>query len=263
MPKKKTPLEKGLDDFGEETGGIGGGLEKKGKQMNGWFDRTFGVLGPFLSSLFGAVLLAVFVWVLEYMNLRMESLFASNLASFIAENFALFFLFFLFSNYASFIERRAKEACRLFKPAVTSAKIVIFLWVTANAFLLLGKSIYIPVVSMLSAHTLNSLWAIFVLLAGLGYIILIFKGLTEQNWRETNMALEKKDEKMKKLYRSGKNKLLGGVCGGIGEYLNVDPVIIRIVWIVVTLVTLGVGGILAYIIAWIIIPKNPKHAWKE
>jgi len=65
--------------------------------------------------------------------------------------------------------------------------------------------------------------------------------------------------KTKRLYRSGKEKILGGVCGGIAEYFNVDPTIIRILWI---LFVFGFGsGILAYIIAWIIVPKNPKHKW--
>jgi len=68
-------------------------------------------------------------------------------------------------------------------------------------------------------------------------------------------------KKVKRLYRSGKEKILGGVCGGIAEYFNVDPTIIRIIWI---LIVLGYGaGIIAYIIAWIIIPKNPKHKWKD
>ena len=63
--------------------------------------------------------------------------------------------------------------------------------------------------------------------------------------------------KVKRLYRSGKEKILGGVCGGIAEYFNVDPTIIRILWI---LFILGFGaGILAYIIVWIIVPKNPTH----
>jgi len=68
-------------------------------------------------------------------------------------------------------------------------------------------------------------------------------------------------KKVKRLYRSGKEKILGGVCGGIAEYFNVDPTIIRIIWI---LIVLGYGaGIIAYIIAWIIIPKNPKHKWQD
>ena len=57
---------------------------------------------------------------------------------------------------------------------------------------------------------------------------------------------------VKKLYRSAANRWLGGVCGGIGEYFNVDPTLIRLVWILFLFA--GGAGLLAYIIAWIIIP---------
>ena len=66
-------------------------------------------------------------------------------------------------------------------------------------------------------------------------------------------------ENIKRLYRSGNERILGGVCGGIGEYLNVDPVIIRLLWIVFCL--LFGAGIIVYIIAWVIVPRNPKHKW--
>jgi len=59
----------------------------------------------------------------------------------------------------------------------------------------------------------------------------------------------------KKLYRSRTNSMIGGVCGGLGEYLNVDPTIMRLV--AVLLVFANGIGLLAYIIAWIIIPRNP------
>ena len=59
---------------------------------------------------------------------------------------------------------------------------------------------------------------------------------------------------VRRLYRSKKDKIIGGVCGGIAEYLNIDPVIIRILWIVGIL--MWGAGILAYLIAWIIIPKR-------
>ena len=68
-----------------------------------------------------------------------------------------------------------------------------------------------------------------------------------------------KEGKPKRLYRSGKEKILGGVCGGIAEYFNVDPVLIRIIWVAFALA--GGAGILCYLIAWIIIPRNPKHKW--
>ena len=62
---------------------------------------------------------------------------------------------------------------------------------------------------------------------------------------------------IKRLYRSGKDRILGGVCGGIAEYFNVDPVIVRLAWIILTIISMGLG-ILGYIAAWIIIPKKPK-----
>ena len=63
----------------------------------------------------------------------------------------------------------------------------------------------------------------------------------------------------KKLYRSGKNKILGGVCGGIAEYANLDPNIVRLLWVLFIL--LFGAGVLFYLIAWLIIPKNPNHKW--
>ncbi|MGY4687993.1 phage-shock protein [Petrotoga mexicana DSM 14811] len=61
---------------------------------------------------------------------------------------------------------------------------------------------------------------------------------------------------MRKLYRSRENKILAGVCGGLGEYFEIDPVIIRLLWIVLSLVW-GFGVIL-YIIAIFIIPPQPQ-----
>ncbi len=66
---------------------------------------------------------------------------------------------------------------------------------------------------------------------------------------------------MKRLYRSSKNKIIAGVCSGIGEYYGIDPVVVRLVWVILTLVSFGFG-VLAYLIAWMIIPRNPKHKWK-
>ena len=60
----------------------------------------------------------------------------------------------------------------------------------------------------------------------------------------------------KKLYKSRRNKMVGGVCGGLAEYLEMDPTIVRIVAIVLGLLK-GVG-LLAYIIACIIIPFNEE-----
>jgi phage shock protein C len=65
----------------------------------------------------------------------------------------------------------------------------------------------------------------------------------------------------KRLFRSKKSRILGGVCGGIAEYFDVDPTLIRLAWI---LFSLAYGsGIIAYIIAWIIIPEKPSERKKK
>lgn len=62
---------------------------------------------------------------------------------------------------------------------------------------------------------------------------------------------------MKKLLLSKENKMIGGICGGIGEYFNIDPTIIRIIFILLTFIFLS-APIPLYIIFWIIIPSGDK-----
>ena len=60
----------------------------------------------------------------------------------------------------------------------------------------------------------------------------------------------------KQLYRSRTNRKIAGVCGGLGEYMNLDPTIIRLIWVL--LILCAVTGLLAYLIAALIIPENPN-----
>lgn len=59
----------------------------------------------------------------------------------------------------------------------------------------------------------------------------------------------------RRIYRSSKDRILCGVCSGIAKYFNVDPVIVRLLWIALTLLSFGVG-VLLYIIACLVIPKE-------
>jgi phage shock protein C len=61
----------------------------------------------------------------------------------------------------------------------------------------------------------------------------------------------------KRLYRSKNNRMIAGVCGGIAEYFDLDPSIVRIAAIVLTFA--GFSGLLAYLICAIIIPENPEQ----
>lgn len=72
---------------------------------------------------------------------------------------------------------------------------------------------------------------------------------------ETNTNNDQEDKNMgdKKLTKSANNRMLCGVCAGIGEYLGIDPTVIRLIWVLITF--MGGAGLIAYIIAAIIIPE--------
>jgi phage shock protein PspC (stress-responsive transcriptional regulator) len=67
---------------------------------------------------------------------------------------------------------------------------------------------------------------------------------------------------MKKLYLST-DKKLSGVCAGVAEYYGVDPTIIRLAYLVLTIVTGVIPGIVAYVVAVAIIPERPRATSKK
>lgn len=60
----------------------------------------------------------------------------------------------------------------------------------------------------------------------------------------------------KKLYKSRDNKKIDGVCAGVGEYFDIDPTLVRLAWVFVTL--FAGAGLIAYIIAALVIPRKPE-----
>jgi phage shock protein PspC (stress-responsive transcriptional regulator) len=61
---------------------------------------------------------------------------------------------------------------------------------------------------------------------------------------------------MNKLYRSTSDKKIAGVCGGLGEYLHIDPTIIRVIFVIL-LIPGGFPGLIPYVILWFIMPLKP------
>lgn len=68
-------------------------------------------------------------------------------------------------------------------------------------------------------------------------------------------------EKTKKLYRSESEKVIAGICGGLARYFEIDPVIIRILFI--ALAVFGGGGFVLYLILWLVIPSKSKLGKKS
>lgn len=62
----------------------------------------------------------------------------------------------------------------------------------------------------------------------------------------------------KRLYLSDTDRKISGVCGGIGEYFDIDSTLVRLAWVALSLaLSFGIGGLIVYIIAALIIPKRP------
>lgn len=59
----------------------------------------------------------------------------------------------------------------------------------------------------------------------------------------------------KRLYKSNRDKMIDGVCGGIAEYFDIDPTLVRLLWVLFS--AMGGSGVIAYIIAALIIPREP------
>ena len=61
----------------------------------------------------------------------------------------------------------------------------------------------------------------------------------------------------KKLYRSRTDKMIGGVCGGIADYFNIDATLVRVLYVLISVFSAAFPGILVYIIMLIIVPEEP------
>lgn len=60
----------------------------------------------------------------------------------------------------------------------------------------------------------------------------------------------------KRLYKSKTNKVLGGVCGGLAEYFDVDPVLVRVIFVILLFTS---TSLIAYLILWVIMPQRPEN----
>ena len=110
----------------------------------------------------------------------------------------------------------------------------------------------------IDATFIRIIWMTVVLAAGTGillYLICLLIMPLETQDRASNKPKASEVSSFNQFYRSTDNKIIAGVCGGMGDFFNIDPLIIRILFLALALVGLGTGIIL-YIILWIVIPKK-------
>ena len=60
------------------------------------------------------------------------------------------------------------------------------------------------------------------------------------------------------LYRSRNNKMIAGVCGGIAEWLGWSPTAVRVAYVIISILSVGFPGTIAYVILWLVMPQEPR-----
>ena len=266
--KKSVPtIDERINHFSEEVESFGKKFEKKvdehGSRMDGWCRKTFGIFGPLLGSIFGIIILSIAVWILGFIAPQAGMSFLVSLHLFLLVNVGLFFVLMLFFSYAAYGSEIYPKLYRPISPIITALGVTAAFWLLSEVLDIANASILNQRLSELSFYISQNLGWLFWAVLLLGYLILIVR-ITSGCCKEIPMKTKKEKPPANlenRLYRSGRDRILGGVCGGIAEYLNTDPVIVRFVCILA--IFLYGAGFWIYIIMWIIMPRNPNHKWKD
>jgi len=128
--------------------------------------------------------------------------------------------------------------------------------VIGAVIILIGLALLLNTMGWLPV-SLGYLWGLFkmlfwpLLLVGLGLLLIVGAFWGDRGWwRHVRLP-----ESGRVLSRSRDDRMLAGVCGGLGEYFNIDPTLVRLIWVIGTLGTMGTG-ILAYVLAAIVLPED-------
>ncbi|MCS7228745.1 MAG: PspC domain-containing protein [Candidatus Kryptonium sp.] len=139
-----------------------------------------------------------------------------------------------------------------------------FIFILGLALIIVGVGLLLENLGLPFWHFLKvgASYAFPILLIAIGLFLIITYLQREQSSQSIDSSEVKSqgekegNESVKRLYKSRKNRMIFGVCGGLGEYLNTDPTVVRILWVILAISSLGIA-ILLYLIMAIIVPEEP------
>lgn len=227
------------------------------------FDRTFRGGGPLLKTFLGLIFVLLVMEILD--ALSGESAFAGEFSGFLGDTLLLFFLVLLIAFFFGYYARKYPKETAMISPLVTAVIVTFVLWVVSRAFDIWGETGSDDFFAAMGEMVASVLYIIFLLIVLLGYIGVIMKA-----GRFGTMSPPVKVPPVppapappqapyvpgRRMGRSSRDKIIFGVCGGMAEFLDTDPFLVRVLWVVGILLTSGVL-ILAYLILAIIMPKYP------
>ncbi len=271
-------LGQGMKHFGEEVERLGEKVGKEVEEANrakmGIIDHSLGILGPLVSSLIGLLLLILFIWIATVPLVDVNWI--HDIGEFFLNYLVFFFLVGIMLSYTAYLSRRYHREFRWVSPLLNALAAAVGFWVLVHIFDILYQDVQSPLFLdyMNIANFLITASFVFVLL--FGYILLLLQVANEgfRNKPDPNSpaVLESKTGSVGKLlpnpettsssvksgpYRSGRDKLIAGVCGGLAEYFSFNPTALRIIFLIAIPFTLG-NVVIAYLVLWVVIPRNSR-----
>ena len=269
-------LQRHIQNFSQEVEQLGRRLDRsfqpRGRRHESWYDRTFGVFGPLISSVIGLLVLLLVIQAL--ITVSGQGVWPMRVANFLKNYIGVLFLLMLLGGYVSYLSRKY-HPFRWAAPLIGGIIFYIMLWLVSIILSALSVDLTTPILQTIANQFSILALPLTLLIIGLGYV-----GLFASQYHHDDHPLPSAPPSPTpvpstppvqppvpapaappvRLYRSGRERILGGVCGGIAEYFNIDPVIIRVVFVIGMVVSFGVL-VLGYLLLWILVPRNPNHPW--
>ncbi len=232
-----------------------------------WIDRIFGIFGPLISSILGLIILLFAIQILFWFGQSINWL--NVLAAFLEIYVVWFVGIGLISGYSEYFSRRYM-GYRFISPLVGGVCFYYGLFLFTQLLVIFSNGLGIGFLEPIADFVFILRIPLTLLVILLGYAGMLVNE-TKGPWKcpqenpetfrgSSNQGSSSGD--IRRLYRSGTEKIVGGVCGGIAEYFDIDPVVVRILYLIFLIASFGTM-VLLYIALWIIIPRNPRDSWED
>jgi len=243
-----------VKDFGVEVEDAGKRLEKhvdaQFNERTTDFDKAFGVIGPVVKAVIFFIVVMILAEVLSYVN----DDFSRDLGDFIIDGAFIILLMMVLFSYSAYVNRIKPDGYEYFKPFVGAIGTAFSLWLVFSVLQIIGEDFDINIF----IDTAELIWIVlplvFLLVLLVGFVKI--KTNRKAGTAGSNSPLYTSRPRDGRLYRSRTNRVLGGVCAGLAEYFNIDPLITRIIWVLLLLASFGTFTLI-YLIMWIVVPKSP------
>jgi phage shock protein PspC (stress-responsive transcriptional regulator) len=255
---RKGGLEEGLDNFGREMDELGKKISQ-GFGSNdpdaGGMEQAFGPLAPLIFSIISILVIVIGIGAFALLvngNAKLQPI-----VDLLWSSAPLFFALLLFFSYCGYIVRHAKQEVAWLRPIMGAVAAGAVIWFAFRLLAALdqGFSWNLPAWLDWLGYIIAGL--VFLALFMVGLLAAVSAAQTRPSTAPSGDQAVPQDG-VKRLYRSNDERWVAGVCSGLGEYFGIDPVLVRVLWIILSLASLGIG-VVGYLLLWIVIPRDPRQ----